>query len=54
VTERNFNNKPEDYPNVLMINEPVDWEESKNNLSSRPYTQPFYHAGALENDFGIK
>jgi hypothetical protein len=24
-----------------MINEPVDWEESKNNLMTRPYRQPF-------------
>jgi hypothetical protein len=28
VGEIHFNNKPEDYPKVLMINEPVDWEES--------------------------
>jgi hypothetical protein len=54
VTERNFNNKPEDYPNVLMINEPVDWEASQNNLTTRPYTQPLYQGGALEDDFGIR
>jgi hypothetical protein len=54
VAERHFNNKPEDYPNVLMINEPVDWEASQNNLTTRPYTQPLYHAGALEDDFGIR
>jgi hypothetical protein len=24
VTECHFNNKPESYPNILMINEPVD------------------------------
>jgi hypothetical protein len=28
LAERHFNNKPEDYLRVLMINEPVDWEES--------------------------
>jgi hypothetical protein len=54
VVERHFNNKPEDYPNVLMINEPVDWGESQNNLATRPYTQPLYHAGALEDDFGVR
>jgi hypothetical protein len=37
-----------------MINEPVDWEASKNNLATRPYKQPLYHAGALEDDFGIR
>jgi hypothetical protein len=37
-----------------MINEPVDWEYSQNNLTTRPYTQPLYHGGALEDDFGIR
>jgi hypothetical protein len=37
-----------------MINKPVHWEASKNNLTTRPYTQPLYHAGALEDDFGIR
>jgi hypothetical protein len=37
-----------------MINEPVDWEESKNNLMSRPHTQPLYQGKALEDDFGIR
>jgi hypothetical protein len=54
INERYFNNKPEEYPKVLMINEPVDWEESKNNLTTRPYTQPLYHAGALEDYFGVR
>jgi hypothetical protein len=31
IEEKIFEDKPEDYPNVLMINEPVTWEESKNN-----------------------
>jgi hypothetical protein len=31
VAECYFNNKPEDYPKVLMINEPVEREESQNN-----------------------
>jgi hypothetical protein len=35
INERHFNNKPENYPKVLMINEPVDWEESQNNLTTR-------------------
>jgi hypothetical protein len=26
LAERHFNNKSDDYPNVLMINKPVDWE----------------------------
>jgi hypothetical protein len=37
-----------------MINEPVDWKASKNNLMTRPHTQPLYHPGALEDDFGIR
>jgi hypothetical protein len=36
-----------------MFNEQVDWKASKNNLATGPYTQPLYHAGALEDDFGI-
>jgi hypothetical protein len=31
VEEKIFDNKPKNYPKTLMINEPVDWEESKNN-----------------------
>jgi hypothetical protein len=49
-----FDEIPDDYPKTLMINELVDWEASKNNLATRPYTQPLYHAGALEDDFGIR
>jgi hypothetical protein len=37
-----------------MINEPVDWEESKNNLMTRSYIQPLYQKGTLEDDFGIR
>jgi hypothetical protein len=37
-----------------MINEPVDWEASKNNLMTGACTQALYHAGALEDDFGIR
>jgi hypothetical protein len=37
-----------------MINEPIDWEPLKNNLMTQPYTQPLYHTGALEDDFGIR
>jgi hypothetical protein len=41
--------------NFLKINyEPVYWEALKNNLTTRPYTQPLYHGGALEDDFGIR
>jgi hypothetical protein len=29
INEKIFNNKPEDYPRVLIINEPVDWDEKK-------------------------
>jgi hypothetical protein len=54
ITERHFNNKPEEYPNVLMTNEPVDWEESQNNLTTRPYRQAFFQGGAMEDDFGIR
>jgi hypothetical protein len=32
IEEKIFYDKPEDYPNVLMINEPVNWEECTNNL----------------------
>jgi hypothetical protein len=38
IEEKIFEDKPKDYTNVLMINEPVNWEESKNNLKTRPYT----------------
>jgi hypothetical protein len=34
-----------------MINEPVDWEASKNNLMTRPYN---LLTGAVEDDFGIR
>jgi hypothetical protein len=54
LVERHFNNKPDDYPNVLMINEPVNWEYSQNNLTSRRYTQPLYQRGAMEGDFGVR
>jgi hypothetical protein len=54
VAEHHFNNKLEKYLNVFMINAPVDWEESQNNLTSRPYTQPLYQGGAMEDDFGIR
>jgi hypothetical protein len=54
LAERHFNNKPEGYPRALMINEPIDWEESKNNLTTRPYTQPLYQGGAMEDDFGVR
>jgi hypothetical protein len=54
INERHFNNKPEDNPRVLMINEPVDWEESKNNLRSHLYTQPLYYVGVFEDDFRVK
>jgi hypothetical protein len=37
-----------------MINESVDWEYSQNNLTSRPYRQPLYQGGAMEDDFGIR
>jgi hypothetical protein len=47
-------NKPEEYPNVLMINEPVAWEESKNNLMNSLYTQPLYYVGGIEEDFGVR
>jgi hypothetical protein len=54
VDEKIFENKPEDYPETFMINKLVDWEASKINLATRPYKQPLYHAGALEDDFGIR
>jgi hypothetical protein len=37
-----------------MINQPVDWEKSKNNLMTRPYTQTLYQAGALEDTFRVR
>jgi hypothetical protein len=54
IVEGHFNNKPEDYPRVFMTNEPVNWEESKNNLTTQPYTQPLYQNRALEDDSGIR
>jgi hypothetical protein len=54
IEERVYDNKPKNYPKVLMINEPVIWEESMNNLISRPYKQPLYHGNAVEDDFGIR
>jgi hypothetical protein len=54
ISEKQFYNKPENYPKVLMINEPVDWEESRINLISRLYTQPLFHAGAFEDDFWVR
>jgi hypothetical protein len=54
ISEKQFYNKPEDFPKVLMINEPINWEESQNNLISRPYTQPLFHAGAFEDDFWVR
>jgi hypothetical protein len=35
IEEKIFEDKPVDYPNVLTINEPENWEESKNNLKTR-------------------
>jgi hypothetical protein len=29
-------------------------EESQNNLTTRPYTQPLFQGGATEDDFGIR
>jgi hypothetical protein len=26
----------------------------KNNLTTRPYTQPLYQRGAMEDDFGVR
>jgi hypothetical protein len=37
-----------------MINEPMDWEESQNSLTSRPYREPLYQGGAQEDDFGVR
>jgi hypothetical protein len=54
ISEKLFYNKPEIYPKVLMINEPVDWKESQTNLTSRPYTAPLFHAGVFEDDFWIR
>jgi hypothetical protein len=54
ITEKQFDNKPKDYPKVLMINKPVDWEYSQSNLTTRPYTQPLYQNGAMEDDFGVR
>jgi hypothetical protein len=49
-----FGEIPDDYLKTLMINEPVDWEASKNNLAIKLYKQFFYHAGVFEDDFGIR
>jgi hypothetical protein len=54
IEEKIFGNKPKYYPKVLMINEPVNWEESKSNLFSRPLIQPLYRGGSFEDDFGIR
>jgi hypothetical protein len=37
-----FDEIPDDYPKTLMINEPVDWEASQNNLATKRYKQPRY------------
>jgi hypothetical protein len=37
-----------------MINEPVDWKESQINLISRTYSEPLFHAGAFEDNFGVR
>jgi hypothetical protein len=37
-----------------MINEPVNWEEFKNNLKTGPYTQALYHNDAVDDDFGVR
>jgi hypothetical protein len=37
-----------------MINEPVDWDQSQINLATRPYKQPLYQGGAIEDDFGVR
>jgi hypothetical protein len=47
ISKKTFYNKPENFPKVLMINEPVSWKESQANLTSRPYSAPLYHAGAF-------
>jgi hypothetical protein len=44
LAEHHFNNKPEDYPNVLMINEPLDWEESQKNSQPDHTHNPFFRA----------
>jgi hypothetical protein len=36
-----------------MTNEPVDWEYSQNNLTSRPYRQQLFQGGAMKDDFGV-
>jgi hypothetical protein len=54
IEEKIFDNKPKDYPKVLMINEPVNWKESKIDLISRPHTQPLYQKSSFEDDFDIK
>jgi hypothetical protein len=35
-----------------MINELVDWQESKDNLYNRPYEVLLYKNDVLEGDFG--
>jgi hypothetical protein len=37
-----------------MISEPVNWEESKNNLKTRPHTQALYRGDAVDDDFGVR
>jgi hypothetical protein len=54
ISEKLYYNKPENFPKVLMINEPVSWKESQTNLTYKPHTVPLFHAGAFEDDFGIR
>jgi hypothetical protein len=51
IEKRIYQNKPEDYPNALIINEHVNWEESGNNLHNRPYNAALHN---VEDDFGIR
>jgi uncharacterized protein YbgA (DUF1722 family) len=37
-----------------MINEPIDLEESQNNLTTRPYRQALYQGVAMEDDFRVR
>jgi hypothetical protein len=54
IEEKIFEDKLEYYTNVFMINEPVNWKESKNNLKTHPYTQTLYHGDAADDDFGVR
>jgi hypothetical protein len=49
-----FDVKPENYPNVLMTNEPINWEESKNNLKTRLYTQALCRSDTVDDDFCVR